>query len=94
MFKILNFQNKIVDILLVFRCSEIPDTKYERRATINMQNKANFRNDKMNTTFFLTKDYENKPAFGPQKNKPNQSQFQTGHLLIDRMKRIYYYGIW
>jgi len=24
--------------------------------------------------------------------KPKQSQFQTGHLLIDRTKRIYYYG--
>ena len=59
-----------------------------------MQNKPNFRNDKMNTTFFLTKDYENEIALGLQKYKPNQSQFQTGHLLIDRSKRIYYYGIW
>ena len=30
-----------------------------------MQNKANFRNDKMNTTFFFTKDYENEIAFRP-----------------------------
>ncbi len=59
-----------------------------------MQNKANFRNDKMNTTFFFTKDYENETAFRLQKYKPKQSQFQTRHELIDRTKRIYYYGIW
>jgi len=28
-----------------------------------MQNKANFRNGRMNTTFLLTKDYENETAF-------------------------------
>jgi len=94
MFKILNFQNKFVEKLLVFRCSEIPDTKYERRETINMQNKANFRKVQMNVNPILAKDYDNETAFRLRKNKPNQSQFQKGHLLIDRTKWIYYYGIW
>jgi len=39
-----------------------------------MQNKPNFRNDKMNTTFLLTKDYENEIVFMLTKNKPNQTQ--------------------
>ncbi|MBA7713055.1 hypothetical protein ES703_122053 [subsurface metagenome] len=34
----------------------------------------------MNANAFSQKDYENETALGPQKNKPNQSQFQTGHL--------------
>jgi len=41
-----------------------------------MQNKANFRNDKMNENLFATKDYENETAFRPQKYKPKQSQSQ------------------
>ena len=36
-----------------------------------MQNKANFRNNKMKTTFLLTKDYENEIVFMLTKNKPN-----------------------
>ena len=40
-----------------------------------MQNKANFRKAQMNVNFYSQKDYENKPAFGVQKNKPKQSQF-------------------
>ena len=40
-----------------------------------MQNKPNFRKAKMNLNFYSQKDYENKPAFGVQKNKPKQSQF-------------------
>ena len=36
-----------------------------------MQNKANLPDDQMNVTTFLTKDYENKIAFGLRKNKPN-----------------------
>jgi len=52
------------------------------------------KTQKMNENLFTTKDYENETTLRPQKNKPNQSQFQTGHLLIDRTKWIYYYGIW
>jgi len=51
-----------------------------------MQNKPNFRNAKMNENLFATKDYENETAFRLQKYKPKQSQFQTGHLLVNRMK--------
>jgi len=50
------------------------------------QFKANFRNAKMNENLFATKDYENETAFRLQKYKPKQSQFQTGHLLVNRMK--------
>ena len=39
------------------------------------QNKPNFRKAQMNVNFYSQKDYENKPAFGVQKNKPKQSQF-------------------
>jgi len=38
-----------------------------------MQNKANFRNGKMDITFYFTKDYEDEIFFRPQKNKPNPS---------------------
>ncbi len=34
---------------------------------------------KMSVNLYIIEDYENETAFGPQKNKPNQSQFQTGH---------------
>jgi len=51
-----------------------------------MQNKANFRKAKMNENLFAAKDYENETAFRLQKYKPKQSQFQTGHLLVNRMK--------
>jgi len=36
MFKILNFRNKIVDKLFVFRCSEIRNTTYDIRDTIQL----------------------------------------------------------
>jgi hypothetical protein len=33
---------------------------------------------KMNANAFLQKDYENETTLRPQKNKPKQTQFQTG----------------
>jgi len=36
------------------------------------------KRQKMNANAFLQKDYENETTLRPQKNKPNQSQFQTG----------------
>ncbi len=68
---------------------------------LNMQNKPNFRKAKMNVNIYYTKVYNNETAFRRGKNKPNSNpikpcpersrmgQFQTGHLLIDRAKRIY-----
>ena len=41
---------------------------------------------KMNANSFLQKDYENETAFRLRKNKPKQSQFQTVHELVNRMK--------
>ena len=35
--------------------------------------KANFQKAKMNANVFVTKDYENETALGPQKNKPNSN---------------------
>jgi len=57
-----------------------------------MQNKANFHKGQTNVSFFVTKDYEKIGACGVQKSKAKQSQFQTGHVVVDWMKRIYYYG--
>ena len=41
-----------------------------------MQNKANFRKDKMNLNYYPTSNYEQKPLTGQQKNKPKQTQFK------------------
>jgi hypothetical protein len=41
---------------------------------------------KMNANSFLQKDYENETLFRPRKNKPKQTQFQTVHELVNRMK--------
>jgi len=41
-----------------------------------MQNKANFRNDKMNINSFVTNKYEILPAGSDQKTKPIQTQFK------------------
>ena len=38
-----------------------------------LQNKANLLMQKINATFFSTKDYENEIIFMLQKNKPKQS---------------------
>ena len=48
----------------------------------------------MNISSVITKDYENKSNWTLGENKPNQTQpvvslsnlFQTGHLLVNRMK--------
>jgi len=54
-----------------------------------MQNKPNSRKAKMKLNFYSTKDYENKPRLrAPAKqsqNKPNQTQFQKGALLLLRL---------
>jgi len=76
MFKILNFQNKIVEKLLVFRCSEIRNTKYDIRYTrydTIMQNKPNFRKPKMNVYPLVTMDYENISDWTLGENKPNSN---------------------
>jgi hypothetical protein len=52
-----------------------------------MQNKPNSRKAKMNLTFYLTKDYGNKPCLRTPKNKPNQTQFQKVHLLSPGTKQ-------
>jgi len=45
-----------------------------------MQNKPNFQKSQMDVTFIITKDYEKKSNRTFGKNKPKQSQFQTGCL--------------
>jgi len=52
---------------------------------------------KIDAKCLFTMDYEENRGYGQKKqtqNKPNQSQFQTRYILIDRAMRIYYYGIW
>ena len=54
-------------------------TSYESRATSDeyMQNKANLLDNQMNVNSLVTKDYENKIAFGLPKNKPNTNPIQS-----------------
>jgi len=46
------------------------------------QNKPNLLDAQMNLNFYLTKDYENVPLRRRGENKPNQTQLQTGHLIL------------
>jgi len=39
----------------------------------------------MNESLFATKDYKNETTLRLEQNKPNQSQSQTGHQLVNRM---------
>ncbi len=41
---------------------------------------------KMNVNLYVIEDYENEPPSGPKKTNPIQSQFQTGHELVNRME--------
>jgi len=63
---------------------------------------------KMNANLFVTKDYENETAFRPQKNKPNQTQFQmptnpskeqeekraSGTFSGSQFPEMIYYCVW
>jgi hypothetical protein len=40
----------------------------------------------VNATIFATKSYENDPGLRLRETEPKQSQFQTGRLLINRMR--------
>jgi hypothetical protein len=53
MFKILIFQNKFIDNLLVFRCSEIPDTTYDIQ--YNYAKQSQFRKKPNERKFFYNK---------------------------------------
>ena len=52
-----------------------------------MQNKPNFRKAEMKLSFYSTKDYENQGRLRNSKNKPNQTQFQNGHLCQPKLRR-------
>jgi len=89
--------------------SDSPRTAPMEKSTANtgapadcfMQNKANFRNAKMNENLFAAKAYENETTLRLEQNKPKQSQFRPPRtsqrsckkeknrselLLINRMK--------
>ncbi len=51
-----------------------------------IQNKPNYKDAQMNIKFCKQTDYENKHNRTLGQNKPNQSQFQTGQLIVNRMK--------
>ncbi|MHC4500978.1 MAG: hypothetical protein ACYS83_05025 [Planctomycetota bacterium] len=51
-----------------------------------MQNKANLPDDQMNVTTFLTKEYENKIAFGLRKNKANTNPNKAN--LLDAQMNV------
>jgi len=66
-------------------------TDYENKSNWTLgENKPNSNpislKAKRNANSFLQKDYENETAFRLRKNKPKQSQFQTVHELVNRMK--------
>jgi len=53
------------------------NTSDEPRATINMQNKPNLLNARMNVTSFYTVDYENKSNWKLGENKPNSKPIKA-----------------
>jgi hypothetical protein len=61
-------------------------TKYER--SIFMQNKPNLPDAQMNVTAVITMNNELRTMNYFVQNKPNQTQFQTGYLLVNRASRI------
>ena len=69
-------------------CSTIVDNPLQ--IGLFLQNKPNFPKAQMNLTSLITVDYENIANCKLCENKPNtnpiQTQFQTGHLLVNRMK--------
>ena len=54
-----------------------------------MRNKPNLLDAQMNVKSFHAVDYENIANWTLGENKPNQTQFQTGRLLIDPMLPLY-----
>ncbi len=66
-----------------------------------MQNKPNFRNDKMNVTRYSTKDYENKARLRTGQNKANSNpikpnlldaQMNVSSILTNHYENIYLRG--
>jgi hypothetical protein len=57
----------------------LPSTYVEGPLQIRpfMQNKPNFLDALMNVSTIITKDYDNKIAYRPRKNRPNQTQFES-----------------
>ncbi|MBA7627726.1 hypothetical protein ES703_35193 [subsurface metagenome] len=53
------------------------ETSDERRATINMQNKANFQKSQVNVNLYNTRDYENKSNWTLGENKPNSNPIKA-----------------
>ena len=56
------------------------ETRDERRATINMQNKPNLPKAQMNLTSLITVDYENKSNWKLGENKPNTDPIKPNLL--------------
>ena len=57
-----------------------------RIAKRNLEKQSQFAEVQMNTAICFTMSYENESALRLRKNKANQSQFQTGRLLINRVR--------
>ena len=64
------------------------------KSTLFMQNKANLKNDEMNLTTYITKDYEIFWPFCRRKNKANQSQnkpnLQNAKMNVTHLLTSYY----
>jgi hypothetical protein len=62
-----------------------------RIAKTNLKKQSQFDSGQIGAYSYMKGTYGNKPACGARKNKAKQSQFQTGHQLISRMKRFFRY---
>jgi len=58
----------------------------QRIMTSIMQNKANFRKAQTNSSYFLTKDYENKRDWTPGENKPKTNPNKANFTYPQRGK--------
>jgi len=76
----------IIIVLSAFYICRAISTTVESSLQISsfMQNKPNFPDDKMNVSGTITKDYENKIAFGLRKNKANSKPIKA-NLPDDQM---------
>jgi len=71
--------------------SSMPSTSVKNALRIRsfMQNKAKFRQAKMNVSNILTMNYENKTNWTLGENKPNQTQFRKVSGLDNNLPNCY-----
>ena len=76
------------DFTRVYPQERISTNSYVRIYKLFMQNKPNFRNDKMSITIDMTSEYENFPAGSGQKTNPKQTQFNPKQTQFDERPKL------